>query len=696
MSEFRLGATGQAIEAFLQTIPGAQRQESEQLLSATTTVSENTAFALREATVRLVKSLLEISQLPSSAIICAFFLTDLNAEYPARSVREVLGWHDVPMLCAQEASLAIGRQHSLSVALLVQAHQVKTEEPSRARVNPSSLRGLRGATILDATSDEAISSELRWLFEELLAQNSLQRPAVVCGVITVTSDLNPAPVLSAAQAILGPSIPLLIANELDVPGAPQRCIRVLLLAHTARAPHPIYSESARILLRPVLPKPVPQTIRIAPSGPLQGTVTPPGSKYHTLCAILAAFLAEGESFIERPALSDDTTVLLTACAQLGATIETSYEQHGHSALRIRGVGGRITPAAARVVIDVGNAGAVLRLLLGICAAASAEITFTTAYPESLGRRPNDDLLQALTSLGAVITSQEPDGTLPITLQSARLRGGKVRLSGKQSSQYLSALLYLGPLLEEGLEIEISDTLASASFVDLTIQMLQEAGITIITQERYRRYQIPGNQHYLSQRYHIPGDYPSAAALLAAAAVAKGQITLHHLAPGSADGEAMLGAFSQMGLEITRNGTSITAHAQAPLRGIRFDGSTAIDSVPCIAAASCFATTPSVIFNIANLRLKESDRIYDLAAALQSAGCQIEPGSDTLSISPARAIIGNVEVDVHSDHRLAQALAVVGLGAQAPITLRQAQHIAKSYPRFFDDLASLGAKHEPVH
>ncbi len=691
MIESGLGTTRQMIQAFGQAIVGEHGPEQRQMLTGAIAVAENTAHALRKATVRLVTSLLESYQFDPDQIIFAFFITDLTAEYPARAVRESLGWHDVPMLCAQEVRPGIPDQSSVSSVLLIHS-RLRTQPAERGE---RLLRGLRGATNLNQITDENIQNEARWLFNTLLAQNNLDLTAIARGIITVTPDLDPDTILAAAQAIFGPAIPLLIANEIAVPGAPRRCIRALLIARTAQTPRPVYSESARILLRPDLPRAISQSVRIGPSGPLQGTLTLPGSKYHTLRAILAAFLANGESFIDGPALSDDTTVLLTACAQLGATIEASYQSDGRCLLRIRGVSGRIQPSAARARINVGNAGAVLRLLLGICAASSAEITFTTASPESLGRRPNADLLQALASLGALITSQEPDGTLPITIQGAQLRGGKVLLSGKQSSQYLSALLYLGPLLEAGLEIEITDTLASASFVDLTIQVLQKAGITIITQESYRRYRVPGKQRYLSQTYHIPGDYPSAAALLAAVAVAKGQITLQGLPPDSVDGEAMLDAFSQMGLEITRSGTGITARAQGPLLGIRFDGSMAIDSVPCIAAAACFATTPSVIFNIANLRLKECDRIYDLAAALQSAGCRIEPSSDALTISPADAVAGGVEIDAHADHRLAQAVAVIGLGSQAPITLRQAQHVAKSYPRFFDDLASLGVKTEPV-
>lgn len=686
--ESRPGATAQAIQAFSVEAIDRTWRKPAQAFSATIAVPENSVQAIHEATISLVKSLLETYKLAPGALICAFFLTDLTADYPARAVRESLGWDAVPMLCAHEASLAPDGQHTISAVLLAQANH-----PAPQTASPR-LRGIRGATILNENSEEAMQRELRWLFTELIARNELKSTEILRVILTVTPDLDAAAAQAAAQAILGLSLPLLLANEIDVPGAPRRCLRVLLIAETGHETRPVYSEQARQLLRPDLSTSVPRSVRLAPSGPLRGTITPPGSKYHTLRAVLAALLAEGESVIENPAQSDDTTVLLNACAQLGAAIATSYQADGRCTLHIQGVGGQIKPSLGEV-IDVGNAGAVLRLLLGICASSPVPVTFTTPYPQSLGRRPNADLLQALARIGASITGQGPEGTLPITIGGAQLHGGKVQLSGKKSSQYLSALLYLGPLLAEGLEIEITDTLTSAAFIDLTLEVLQQAGITTITQERYRRYLIPGKQHYLPQTYHIPGDYPSAAALLAAVAIARGEITLLGLPPGADDGEAMLEAFAQMGLEISRSGTTITARADRPLRGITFDGNRVIDSVPCLAAAACFATSKSVISNIANLRLKECDRIYDLAAALQAIGCQITPLPDRLEIDPASRIAGNVEVDAHADHRLAQALAVAGLGSAQAITLHGAGHIAKSYPRFFDDLASLGAKIAPV-
>jgi 3-phosphoshikimate 1-carboxyvinyltransferase len=438
----------------------------------------------------------------------------------------------------------------------------------------------------------------------------------------------------------------------------------------------------------------PQCVRIYQSGPLSGTILPPSSKYHTLRCILAAVLAEGVSKVYYPADSDDTDVLLRACALLGATMQGEYQPGGRRVLTIWGTGGLIK-TSPRAVLDVGNAGAVLRLLLGICALSPEVITFITPYSQSLGRRPNADLLQALAQLGATVESQTAAGLLPITIQRGHLHGGKVQISGSTSSQYISALLFLGPLLEEGLEIEITGGLTSASFIDLTIRILEGAGITVITRQRYQHYVVPGMQRYQPREYTIPGDYPSAAALIAAVAIAGGEVTLHNLLPGEADGENILAVFAKMGVHVTRAGNSITVQRQEALGGINCDGNKSIDSVPVIVAAACFADSPSRIYNVANLRLKESNRIDDLAAELNKAGCNVFPAADAIEIHPVGqpAISGGADLDAHADHRLVEAFAVIGLKSRHPVTISNAYHIAKSYPHFFDDLAKLGAKIE---
>lgn len=437
-------------------------------------------------------------------------------------------------------------------------------------------------------------------------------------------------------------------------------------------------------------------MRIYPSSFLRGTVQPPSSKYHTLRYILAAFLAHGTSTVYYPAISDDTDVLLRACKQLGSRIERENTRNGQDVISICGTGGNLD-TITDTIIDVGNAGAVLRLLQGICALPSETITFTTPYPESLGRRPNADLLQALEQLGAKVESRTNEGTLPITIRGRQLQGGKVTISGKRSSQYISSLLFLAPLLKEGLEIEIVDELTSASFLDLTIEVLEMAGISVTTIEPYKCYIVPGLQQYQARNYIVPGDYPSAAALIASVAIAKGEITISNLKQDDSSGEAILKVFSDMGVQITRYENMVMASSPENLCGVSIDGNKTIDSVPVIAAAASYANNPSRIDNVANLHLKESDRINDLARELNKAGCHVLPSEDAIEIYPAGSdgVYGGVELDAHADHRLIEAFTAIGLATKHPITISNATHIAKSYPHFFDDLTALGARIEPV-
>jgi 3-phosphoshikimate 1-carboxyvinyltransferase len=420
---------------------------------------------------------------------------------------------------------------------------------------------------------------------------------------------------------------------------------------------------------------------------------PPSSKYHTLRYILAAFLAEGESAVNYPALSDDTEVLVQACRMLGGRIAEERQPDGRLILRVQGTAGVLQSPPGGGEVSVGNAGAVARMLLGIGPLTRGAITFTTPHPESLGKRPNDDLLAALAQLGvsAVVPAGQGSGTLPLTLLGEKLHGGPVQISGRKSSQYLSALLFLGPLLPEGLEIEVTGELVSASFVDLTIQILATAGITVRTLETHRRYHIPGGQRYRAGTYTVPGDYPSTAALLGALVASGGEITIKNLATDDPSGAAVLDAFAAMGVEITRRNQDITARVTGPLYGLHLDGNLVIDSVPVIAAAACFARGPSRIDNVANLHFKESDRIQDLATELNKLGCRVIPLPDAIEIQPVEAggIRGGCEVEAHSDHRLVQALTIAALGSQEPVFIRHAHHIAKSYPHFFADLAALG-------
>ncbi len=431
-----------------------------------------------------------------------------------------------------------------------------------------------------------------------------------------------------------------------------------------------------------------QKLVVAPTSLLYGQPEVPSSKYYTLRYLLAATLATGESRVLFPAESDDSEALFRGCRALGA--ELVWEDERRHALLVRGSGQfqRTGP----VTINVGNAGAVARLLLGV-GALLPDVTFTTDHPQSLGKRPNRELLEALTVLGAVCAGTGTEGYLPITLRGGALHGGQVAISGARSSQYLSSLLFLGPLLPEALEIEVVDELKSQPLVRATLSVLHEAGVAIEYDDTLHHFMIPGGQHYQPREYVVPGDYPSAAALLAACAVANdpaSEIRLSRLQPGDEVGEALLAAFVAMGADLKRNGDTVVLRGGQRLRGIELDGDPVIDCIPVLVAAACFAEGESVFYNIEGLHYKESDRIDDLCAELRRAGCAVSPRSDAIIVQGRpRGIEGGVVVDGHSDHRLLMALAIVALRSQHGLTLTGIEHIAKSYPDFFAELQRLG-------
>jgi 3-phosphoshikimate 1-carboxyvinyltransferase len=418
----------------------------------------------------------------------------------------------------------------------------------------------------------------------------------------------------------------------------------------------------------------------------------PGAKYYTLRYLLAAFLAEGESRVRNPALSDDTAVLVRAIRALGGHV--SWERDGDDgwSARVTGCGGRpsVPPGG---VIQAGNAGAVLRFLLGI-GALLPEVRFETDHPGSLGRRPNADLLSALASLGIAVGSQGSGSLLPITLRGGPPRGGAVNVSGARSSQYTSALLYLAPLLPDGLDLTITDDLRSAPLLRATLDTLGEAGIVANASDNLRRITIPGEQMYQAREYVVPGDTPSAAALVCAALALDTCLTLHGLDLEGEETQAIIAALEAFGARMTLNQEygALTVERGAHLHGATLDGDAIIDSVPVLVALACLVKGESRFERVANLRLKESDRIGDLCAELRRAGADLDPLPDAIAVrGQPEGIAGGATITSHDDHRLAQALAIVALRAERGLTIAGADAVAKSYPGFFADLITLGTR-----
>lgn len=430
-------------------------------------------------------------------------------------------------------------------------------------------------------------------------------------------------------------------------------------------------------------------VRVYPCSRLEGVISPPSSKNFTTRYLLAAALAEGESVIRHVAHSEDSEALQRCLIALGAELTPEGGD-----LRVRGFGRNPKPVPT---LNPGNAGAVLRFLMAVAAVTMDDVTFVTDYAESLGKRPQGDLITALAQMG--VEAEHQEGRLPIRLRggASRVRGGKVVVSGEVSSQYTSALLIAAPLTGQELEVEVTGDMKSLAPIRQTLQMLAEGGITVEASPDLRRFRIPAGQAYQPREYVVPGDYPGSSALMAAAAVVPSDVTILRLMNEDEQGErAAVEVLQAMGADIVHENNTVRIRGGRPLKGGEFDGDRFTDAVLALTAASAFADGTTRFYNVENLRFKECDRISDYRAELLKTGAQVDEEQAALIITgQPNGVRGGVEVDARIDHRVIMGLTIVGLRSQEPVLIRDAHHVAKSYPAFFDHLRSLGARIEEV-
>ncbi|ANY69864.1 3-phosphoshikimate 1-carboxyvinyltransferase [Paenibacillus sp. BIHB 4019] len=427
-------------------------------------------------------------------------------------------------------------------------------------------------------------------------------------------------------------------------------------------------------------------VLVTPTPTLNGEIQALSSKNYTTRYLLVAALAEGTSTIYYPAHSEDSDAMRRCIRDLGATVEEDEEK-----IVITGFGRN--PKDVKE-LDVGNAGAVLRFLMAI-ASLCPDVTFVNRYPDSLGKRPHSDLIDALGQIGVQVTHNE--GKLPITIKGGQAKGGKIQVSGAVSSQFLSALLFLTPLLAEDSEIEVLNDLKSKVVVGQTLEVLEQAGIVIHASEDLMNYRIPGGQSYEAKTYIVQGDYPGSAAILAAAAVTQSDVIVHRLAEKSKQGErAIVDVLRMMEVPLTHDNDIVHVKGNGKLKAVEFDGDQATDAVLAMVAAAVFAEGTSRFYDVENLRYKECDRITDYLNELRKAGANVEERQSEIIVhGRPEGVEGGVEINAHYDHRVIMALTIVGLRSKQPIRIRDAHHVAKSYPIYFDHLKALGANVEWV-
>jgi 3-phosphoshikimate 1-carboxyvinyltransferase len=295
-----------------------------------------------------------------------------------------------------------------------------------------------------------------------------------------------------------------------------------------------------------------------------------------------------------------------------------------------------------------------------------------------------DLLRALRQLGIEACSERGDGYPPIVIHANGLKGGKVSVSGKVSSQFLSGLLMAAPLAREDTWIQIDGVLVSRPYLDMTIRMMQDFGVRVDV-EGTKHLFVQGNQLYQSRDYNVEPDASAAGYWFAAAAISEGEIVVPDLGSGSLQGDLRFtSALQEMGCHLTKS-VSSTCIKGWPLRGIDADMNDISDCVMTLGAVACFAEGPTTIRNVAHIRHKETDRLTALANELRKVGAEVDEFPDGLKITP-RPLHG-AEIETYNDHRMAMSMALIGLKVPG-IVIRNPGCVAKTYPQFFDDLELL--------
>jgi 3-phosphoshikimate 1-carboxyvinyltransferase len=425
--------------------------------------------------------------------------------------------------------------------------------------------------------------------------------------------------------------------------------------------------------------------RFDPVGPLRGSLRPPADKSISHRAALIAAMGEGETTIHGYLDAADTRSTLGAVEALGARVEGVGAAGIEPLIRIAGVGLR---GAGPASIDVGNAGTLLRLLPGWLAGQEGE-SWTLDGDDSIRRRPVDRVALPLTEMGARLSARE--GRLPpLEIAGASLHGITYAMP-VASAQVKSCLLFAG-LLADG-ETRIVDGLPSR---DHSERMLAAAGAEVGREGE--AVVIQPAKRLEAGEIAVPADISSAAFFIVAALLVGGSEVVLEGVGVNPTRTGLLTILKRMGAEIEvepsgeRGGepTASLTVRQAALRGVEVGGAEiplAIDELPLVALAACFAEGTTTIRDAAELRRKESDRIETVATALVALGAKVETTADGMEIEGVGGLHGGT-IESHGDHRIAMLGAVAGLASREGVEVVGMDAAAVSYPGFETDLASL--------
>ncbi|WP_165987743.1 3-phosphoshikimate 1-carboxyvinyltransferase [Streptomyces sp. YIM 98790] len=401
----------------------------------------------------------------------------------------------------------------------------------------------------------------------------------------------------------------------------------------------------------------------------------PGSKSLTARALFLAAAAEGTTVLRRPLPADDTEAFAEALDRLGYQVRRGPEDW-HLTGRPGG------PAATSADIYCRDGATVARFLPGL--AATGRGTFRFDASEQLRRRPLGPLTEALRQLGVTVRHEAAEGHLPLVVEADGVKGGDIVLDAGLSSQYLTALLLLGPLTAEGLRITVTG-LVSVPYVEITMAMMRSFGADVARDGDVFTV-APGG--YRATEYAIEPDASTASYFFAAAALTGREITVPGLGRGALQGDLRFAeVLGEMGARVRITGHDTTVTGTGVLRGITVNMRDISDTMPTLAAIAPFAAGPVRIEDVYNTRIKECDRLEAAAGNLRRLGVEVATGRDWIEIRPGRP--RGAEIACHRDHRMAMSFSVTALRTPG-ITLDDPGCVKKTFPQFHQVFRELRA------
>jgi 3-phosphoshikimate 1-carboxyvinyltransferase len=416
---------------------------------------------------------------------------------------------------------------------------------------------------------------------------------------------------------------------------------------------------------------------------LSGVVSIPGSKSHTIRAIVIAALAEGTSYIRSPLLSNDTLSAVECYRAFGAKIDTSNS----AVWSVHGLSGKILKKSIK--IDVGNSGTTMNLAIGTAALSSTDSEIHLTGDNQIQYRPVGRLLEAINNLGGKAVTIHNNECPPVVI-SGQVNGGRTSLEC-QTSQYLSSLLLSAPLASGTIELDIP-LLYEPDYARITLDWLDKQKIKYEMDDDLKFFRIPGNQSYTAFDMVIPADFSSATFFLCAAALVGKNVMIQGLDFNDRQPDkAVVDYLKAMGADISKKADGLNVR-KSPLHGIDIDMNRTPDALPAMAVTAAFAEGTTRLLNVPQARKKETDRIACMAIELKKLGADVEELPDGLVIH-GRGGKDLKPWPVHGwhDHRIVMALSIAGMALKEGILdIDTAEAMSVTFPDYVNLMTRLGA------